>query len=192
MQINHALHDAIPGGRGCPPCLACSQPLHSGFSTSLLPGALEAHPPCLPTLLPPAPWGLRAASPAPAACPHRPSSASPSAFTRWRPITSASPTASSTAMTTGRWLITWPRKTEVCAQALENGDPPRHREICPRGIGDQISQFTKGERKGWHLPPGPAFTLAVEKQVDSIRCRYTQTQVSFQAQMYVYNHGISQ
>lgn len=119
--------------------LACSQPLHSGFSTSLLPGALEAHPPCLPTLLPPAPWGLRAASPAPVPCPRQPSSASPSVFTRWQPITSASPTASSTAMTTGRWLTTWPRKTEVCVQPVGNGDPRRCGEICP----DQISWFMK-------------------------------------------------
>ena len=84
------------------------------FLRSLLPGALEPHPPCLPTPLRPAPWDLRGASPMPTPCPLRPSSASHSASTRWQPTTSASPTAFSTAMTTGRWQTTWPRKTEVC------------------------------------------------------------------------------
>lgn len=74
--------------------------------------ALEPHPPCLPTPLRPAPWDLRGASPMPTPCPLRPSSASHSASTRWQPTTSASPTAFSTAMTTGRWQTTWPRKTE--------------------------------------------------------------------------------
>lgn len=88
-----------------PPCFSCSP----------LPGALEPHPPCPPTPPPPAPWDLRGASPIPAPCPLQPSSASHSASTRWQPITSASPTAFSTATTTGRWQTTWPRKTEVCA-----------------------------------------------------------------------------
>lgn len=92
------------------------QPPHSCvFLHSHLPGALEPHPLCLPTLPRPALWDLRGASPMPTPCPLQPSSASHSASTRWQPITSASPTAFSTAMTTGRWQTTWPRRTEVCA-----------------------------------------------------------------------------
>lgn len=108
---------SVPPCLQCPeglPCLTGYQPLILVFLPSPLPGALEPHPPCLPTPPPPALWDLRGASPMLAPCPLRPLSASHSASTRWQPTTSASPTAFSTAMTTGRWRTTWPRKTEVC------------------------------------------------------------------------------
>lgn len=37
----------------------------------------------------------------------------PIASTRWQQITWTSPTASSTAMSTGRWQTTWPKRTKV-------------------------------------------------------------------------------